>query len=632
MTPVAPPAGPHGAEGPRLARGLGIEVDAVLDLSQSLNPLAPDVAPLVVRAAEGVRRYPEPAAATEALAAALGVDPGRVLLTNGGAEAIALVAAAQPVGRVDDPEFSLYARHLERLDPAGPRWRSQPAQPDRGAGRRLGPGGGLGRGLLSAGHGEVDVGRRRRRRRGRGLVDQALRLPRVAHRLRARTRRGPDRPPAATPTACWLVNALALAAVPALLAVADLSDWSARVAGLRRDLVQALASVGLEALPSSANYVLVPWAPGMRERLAALRHRGAGHRIVRVRRRDPRGGPRCGRVGSTGLGPPGQQGVKVLTDIDAVLLDVGATLVEEAGAGTPVVQLEACPLPGVAEAVADLAANGMRAGPGDQHRDHGRGRRPGVAGPRRAGRALHRGRHQRRARCGQTLPEPLLEAARRLGVAPERCLYVGDRSIDQQAAVAAGMPFSATDDGLAAALARAAARGRRGSFLRAAAAVLPIDDDAAQAAAERHAALAKPQGSLGAIEALGARLAGIAGEVPPPVPRHPAVAVFAGDHGVLAQGVSPGRRGHRADRGQLLPATRRSTRWPAASAPRSRWSTWVSPPRCPPTRSSPPQRAAGYRRPRGRTGHDAGRRGRRAAGRGGRRGGVGRGGPTCSSA
>lgn len=36
-------------------------------------------------------------------------------------------------------------------------------------------------------------------------------------------------------------------------------------------------------------------------------------------------------------------------------------------------------------------------------------------------------------------PAPLLEAARRLGVAPERCLYVGDDERDVQAGLAAGM-------------------------------------------------------------------------------------------------------------------------------------------------------------------------------------------------
>jgi nicotinate-nucleotide--dimethylbenzimidazole phosphoribosyltransferase len=69
--------------------------------------------------------------------------------------------------------------------------------------------------------------------------------------------------------------------------------------------------------------------------------------------------------------------------------------------------------------------------------------------------------------------------------------------------------------------------------------VPPPDTAAAQAALERHAGLAKPQGSLGRLEELGSRLAGMAGECPPPVPQNPAVVICAGDHGVLERGVSP---------------------------------------------------------------------------------------------
>lgn len=69
--------------------------------------------------------------------------------------------------------------------------------------------------------------------------------------------------------------------------------------------------------------------------------------------------------------------------------------------------------------------------------------------------------------------------------------------------------------------------------------VVPFDDAAAGRARELHARLAKPPGSLGRLEELGARLSGMGGEVPPPVPEEPAVVVAAGDHGVLARGVSP---------------------------------------------------------------------------------------------
>jgi nicotinate-nucleotide--dimethylbenzimidazole phosphoribosyltransferase len=69
--------------------------------------------------------------------------------------------------------------------------------------------------------------------------------------------------------------------------------------------------------------------------------------------------------------------------------------------------------------------------------------------------------------------------------------------------------------------------------------VEPADPSAAEAARERHLSLLKPPGSLGRLEELGARLAAMAGECPPPVPQSPAVVVCAGDHGVLKQGVSP---------------------------------------------------------------------------------------------
>lgn len=76
-------------------------------------------------------------------------------------------------------------------------------------------------------------------------------------------------------------------------------------------------------------------------------------------------------------------------------------------------------------------------------------------------------------------------------------------------------------------------------FDAAAARVVPVDDEAASAATARHLTLTKPPGSLGALETLGARLAAIAGVSPPPVPTPVTVAVFAGDHGVWARGVSP---------------------------------------------------------------------------------------------
>lgn len=68
--------------------------------------------------------------------------------------------------------------------------------------------------------------------------------------------------------------------------------------------------------------------------------------------------------------------------------------------------------------------------------------------------------------------------------------------------------------------------------------VRPVDREVVAVAAARHTALAKPPGSLGRLEALGARLSGISGGCPPPVPRRPVLVVAAGDHGVHARGVT----------------------------------------------------------------------------------------------
>ena len=78
-----------------------------------------------------------------------------------------------------------------------------------------------------------------------------------------------------------------------------------------------------------------------------------------------------------------------------------------------------------------------------------------------------------------------------------------------------------------------------GPFADAAARVRPLDRAAMSDADALQARLTKPAGSLGQLEALGAALAGIAGACPPPLPVPAAVAVFAADHGVVAQAVTP---------------------------------------------------------------------------------------------
>jgi nicotinate-nucleotide--dimethylbenzimidazole phosphoribosyltransferase len=71
------------------------------------------------------------------------------------------------------------------------------------------------------------------------------------------------------------------------------------------------------------------------------------------------------------------------------------------------------------------------------------------------------------------------------------------------------------------------------------AAIRPPDATAMDAARAHQDRLTKPRGALGALEELSVRLAGVAGACPPPLPEPAAVAVFAADHGVHAQGVTP---------------------------------------------------------------------------------------------
>jgi len=78
-----------------------------------------------------------------------------------------------------------------------------------------------------------------------------------------------------------------------------------------------------------------------------------------------------------------------------------------------------------------------------------------------------------------------------------------------------------------------------GLLARTVAAVGGPDEAARAAASDRLDRMTKPPGSLGRVEDLAITLAGIAGTCPPPLPEPAVVAVFAADHGVHAQGVTP---------------------------------------------------------------------------------------------
>ena len=250
-----PPAGSHGGDGPRIARALGIDPQTVLDLSQSPNSLAPDLAPVLARHLDAVRQYPDPADAAALLAEVIGVDPQRLMLTNGGSEAISLVDR-EIGGRVwTEPEFGLHPRNAD-----GPIWRSDPHNP---SGRLADfddvsdvwdeafyP---LATGQWTAGRSGVVVGSLTK-----VFAAPGLRLGYViADEVERFARHQPQ----------WSVNSLAVSALPELLDLADLPAWSEAIATARKELADLFRRFGFAVEAADAPWVLVR-APRLRELLA----------------------------------------------------------------------------------------------------------------------------------------------------------------------------------------------------------------------------------------------------------------------------------------------------------------------------------------------------------------------------
>jgi histidinol-phosphate/aromatic aminotransferase/cobyric acid decarboxylase-like protein len=266
-----PPPGPHGGDGAAVARAIGR--DDLLDLSMTANPDAPDIAALAARHLDALRRYPDPIPARAVLAGALGVPVERVLLTNGGAEAIALVCDDLRRAAVRDPEFSLYARHLATVvdpddDPSAPLIRSNPHNPtgrlaaatERAAvwDEAFYP---LATGTWTRGdHDTIVVGSLTKTFACAGLrAGYVVAPPTQIDRLARRQPR-------------WSVNTLALALIPDLIARADLAGWRDATAARRAALTAALPGVHA----SDAPYVLVD-AP---EGATRLRARLARHGVL----------------------------------------------------------------------------------------------------------------------------------------------------------------------------------------------------------------------------------------------------------------------------------------------------------------------------------------------------------------
>ena len=305
----------HGAHGAAAARTLDVSEDDFLDFSQNINPLgAPPAALEAARRAldEDTGRYPDLSYRNlrEALGAYVGVDPRRVVPTNGGAEALFLAARAaggsgtavileptfseyapaaaaagldpaRRVARRPEDGFALDPRSLDDLDGAAVVFLCNPNNPTGGV---------LGRGAV------MEMAARVREAGAVLVVDEAFVdfVPEASvadavneHLLVARSftkffaipglRLGclicPDPAPVQALQPSWSVNAVAAAAGTTAARDAGFAERSIReVARLRAALTADLAALpGLTVSPGSANFLLVRGPEGLAERLARRR-------------------------------------------------------------------------------------------------------------------------------------------------------------------------------------------------------------------------------------------------------------------------------------------------------------------------------------------------------------------------
>jgi threonine-phosphate decarboxylase len=164
---------------------------------------------------------------------------------------------------VEQPEFSLYERHLAVLDPDAPRWRSNPNNPlgqlaraDERAGvwdESFYP---MATGTWTRGDDDAyRIGSLTKLwacpglRLGYAVAPSADAAVALVHRQPA-----------------WSVNGLAVALVAPLLECTDLAGWAAGIARLRRQVVGLFA--GFDVTESTANWVLVHGAGRLRTPLA----------------------------------------------------------------------------------------------------------------------------------------------------------------------------------------------------------------------------------------------------------------------------------------------------------------------------------------------------------------------------
>lgn len=214
---------------------------------------------------------------------------------------------------------------------------------------------------------------------------------------------------------------------------------------------------------------------------------------------------------------------------DAVVFDVGNTLVRQANPGTPASDVRAEVLDGVREAI-------------DSLRGHVR---MGVVSNTTTMSEVVLREHLRSigledafevviatADVGVHKPDPLplVMATKRLGIGAAKALYVGDSEVDEIAAARAGLAFCYTGPNLMNALERHLTHSES-AWQRALMSPRRPQQGYAQQVQDRFESLVKPSGSLGLLEHIVGRIASIQ-HTSAPTADPCGIIVFCADHGI----------------------------------------------------------------------------------------------------
>lgn len=218
-----------------------------------------------------------------------------------------------------------------------------------------------------------------------------------------------------------------------------------------------------------------------------------------------------------------------LDSFDAILFDLGNTLLYQANPGTPVDDLRTVLKPGVADLLAFLhnrlplaivsnttvlTSQNLKAKLSEIGIDH---LFVEIIATKDLG--IHKPN-----------PTPITIALKGLGVEPSRSLYIGDLETDKVAALAAGSRFMYATPNLFLGFAHYLAH-QSSAFTRAVESKIEFNSLISQQVAKSFDSLVKPAGSLGKLESIVAKIAGISHHLQPTVDPA-AIAIFVADHGV----------------------------------------------------------------------------------------------------